>query len=943
MSNANSRPANATLFHHPNAIDTSRPNLMGRHVAGEGFVRGFVRHAGVGEFFCYARSRRDFDDFKGRVNQWDSLGRDITWAGPDGLDRLAGPGTLQVPGPGIADFAWRRRGLDQRAYSICGINHTLASDSVMDSLGALLTGPVQPWDAVVCTSRAARAAILALLDEWGDYLGQRFSAAAAKPQMQLPVIPLGVDCEAFAPAGKEGVRAALRAEHGIADNDIAALYMGRLSFHAKAHPMALYLGLEEASRRTAKKIHLIQAGWFPNADIERQFREGARQFCPSVEVIFLDGREPRVRADIWFAADLFASLADNVQESFGLAPVEAMAAGLPVVVSDWDGYRDTVRHGIDGFTVPTWMPGPGAGADIVLPVAGEADFRERTEAYNQYCATVSQATALDVQASAEAFTALAGDADLRRRFGATARARALTEFDWRAVIAAHQALWTELASMRAAGDELAAPRPGRAAHPLRDDPFRLFAAYPTAALRPDIEISVPIGGGDGRLAVFRAVPMNAVAARHMMDGDAMESVLSLLAMRKKASVGDIVDHLNDIAEPRVLRGLAWMAKAGLLKLADSARETDWYGMPADRALDDDPGRLGKLGPQWQRRLAAAPGDLAALIGLALLRQAEGDDEAALELLGRGLARAPGDAVLNNALGEILAKAGRLDEAKARFRRALLDHPAMVAVHRNLGRVLALAGDSQGAADAFGAGLRIAPQDCELWYLRGVAARRLDDAGLAAECLRQCTEIDPKHTAALCQLALALRDLGHDVMARGAAVAAIDSDPLSVHALATEASLAAWERGEKNLRRDAQARKIGILLARREDYARLRPLFDILLAGHWPFMAADARDLAPFAPDLVVVRGGGVARVRGVLGGVPVIAAALEPGENAFRDEPLPRGLLDADFVCAANKNHRDRLVEGGALAANVWVTGALEAKDAPKRMARRLGALPRRG
>jgi len=28
-----------------------------------------------------------------------------------------------------------------------------------------------------------------------------------------------------------------------------------------------------------------------------------------------------------------------------------MAAGLPCVVTDWDGYKDTVRHGEDGFRV----------------------------------------------------------------------------------------------------------------------------------------------------------------------------------------------------------------------------------------------------------------------------------------------------------------------------------------------------------------------------------------------------------------------------------------------------------------------------------------------------------------------------------------------------------------------------------------------------------------
>jgi glycosyltransferase involved in cell wall biosynthesis len=33
-----------------------------------------------------------------------------------------------------------------------------------------------------------------------------------------------------------------------------------------------------------------------------------------------------------------------------------MAAGIPVVVSDWDGYKDTVRDGVDGFRIPTFKP-----------------------------------------------------------------------------------------------------------------------------------------------------------------------------------------------------------------------------------------------------------------------------------------------------------------------------------------------------------------------------------------------------------------------------------------------------------------------------------------------------------------------------------------------------------------------------------------------------------
>ena len=70
---------------------------------------------------------------------------------------------------------------------------------------------------------------------------------------------------------------------------------------------------------------------------------------------------------------MFCSLSDNIQETFGIVPIEAMAAGLPVVVSDWDGYKDTVRHGVDGFRISTCMPQAGLATDLALRHALEVD------------------------------------------------------------------------------------------------------------------------------------------------------------------------------------------------------------------------------------------------------------------------------------------------------------------------------------------------------------------------------------------------------------------------------------------------------------------------------------------------------------------------------------------------------------------------------------------
>jgi glycosyltransferase involved in cell wall biosynthesis len=47
---------------------------------------------------------------------------------------------------------------------------------------------------------------------------------------------------------------------------------------------------------------------------------------------------------LYRAADVFLSPVDNVQEMFGIRPVEAMACGIPQVVADWNGYRDLVAR-----------------------------------------------------------------------------------------------------------------------------------------------------------------------------------------------------------------------------------------------------------------------------------------------------------------------------------------------------------------------------------------------------------------------------------------------------------------------------------------------------------------------------------------------------------------------------------------------------------------------
>ena len=120
----------------------------------------------------------------------------------------------------------------------------------------------------------------------------------------------------------------------------------------------MYQALQKASTITGKKVILIECGWHANEAIAKAYIQASELACPNIKVVHLDGREVSNRKLAWASADIFCSLSDNIQETFGISPVEAMAAGLPCVVSDWDGYKDTVRDGVDGILIPTTMPGP---------------------------------------------------------------------------------------------------------------------------------------------------------------------------------------------------------------------------------------------------------------------------------------------------------------------------------------------------------------------------------------------------------------------------------------------------------------------------------------------------------------------------------------------------------------------------------------------------------
>ncbi len=540
------------ILYTKDGYDTSGKRLMGRHAAGEGFLKALSRHGSDPILYCFTPTQPEYEAFCQTIQPWLNQERTVTWIPTQKPGLLSRAGVLYRPDPLLVGLAWQRRYRQERGYSLCGVTHTIASKETMDGIGQWLTAPLYPWDAIICTSETVKMTVTQLLHQWGEYLAQRFQSPPIAIQPQLPVIPLGVNCDELRQT--PALRQQIRQQLGIPPADMVVLFLGRLVFNAKAHPVPMYMAVKRAAEQAGVKVHLIQAGWFENEKDEKIFYDSAQKFAPGVRHIFLDGRQPNTRRHIWAAADVFISLSDNVQETFGLTPVEAMAAGLPVVVSDWDGYRETVRDGVDGFRIPTTLPPAAAGMDLA------AAYWEDSLNYSTTVGLLSLMTAVDIPACTAALTRLFQEPDLRRQMGEQGQTRARERYDWAVVIAQYEQLWAELNERRTHAPELPPPT---IPHPLCDDPFRLNRHYPTQVLGAQQKLGLGAMAVAESWQLLQETWMTHFGSDRRSDSERVAQIFATLENQDTITVGEIIQRFG--GEQTASQLILWRTLVYLLK------------------------------------------------------------------------------------------------------------------------------------------------------------------------------------------------------------------------------------------------------------------------------------------------------------------------------------------------------------------------------------------
>ncbi|MHC1711206.1 MAG: glycosyltransferase family 4 protein [Solidesulfovibrio sp.] len=359
-----------------------------------------------------------------------------------------------------------RNALAKSIFPITGPTHSLSYAAYGRELLAHLWPGTTRRDAIVATSVAGRAVVAGIFKS----LRQGYGLDPKKyPAPTLAHIPLGVDVGSWEPLTGPG-REAARVRRGIAPNAVTLLVFGRISHSSKMDLLPLLRAAQRliAAGDDPAGLCLVVAGW--TDDDANIFTETLSNLAANIGLPLRLFQRPSEadKRELFGLADIFVSLADNPQETFGLTLLEAMASGLPVLASDYDGYRDIVVSGKTGFLAPTLGPADTDPRDVLAPLCFD----------NQTHLLLAQGLAVDVAAVAEGLSRLIRDAGLRLEMGRAGRARARALFTWETVVARHLELWAHLADEPV--EDL--PRLRQLRHPAALAYGTIFQNYATATL-----------------------------------------------------------------------------------------------------------------------------------------------------------------------------------------------------------------------------------------------------------------------------------------------------------------------------------------------------------------------------------------------------------------------------------------------------------------------------
>lgn len=158
-----------------------------------------------------------------------------------------------------------------------------------------------------------------------------------------PLFPLGIELNIFKPL--ENNKVTLRKSLGLPSKASILLYAGRVQEDKNVLEL---LDVYKFAKQVCE-VHLVICSHRSNIDYLQICTRKAEAIGG---VSFVHNPDYKILVQYYNAVDLFVSVAVSDFETFGRSPLEAIACGTPVVVTKYDGFRDTISPEY-GILVPT--------------------------------------------------------------------------------------------------------------------------------------------------------------------------------------------------------------------------------------------------------------------------------------------------------------------------------------------------------------------------------------------------------------------------------------------------------------------------------------------------------------------------------------------------------------------------------------------------------------
>jgi glycosyltransferase involved in cell wall biosynthesis len=526
-----------------------RTKIYGQHVASNGLIKALLQHGNYDCYYFLCSNPQAIQEAEKDLVRYSNQERtELVLLDEYGKLKSLDQMILFSPSQQLYLLGGMRRLHGRVDWPATGLTHSLSGNGnyLAYALQGIL-GDIYAYDSLICTSQAGRSVAEKFIGSLCDYLGRKYGASFF-PKCQFPVIPLGTDADTFQPGDK--IKARKRCQ--LPEDHVILLYVGRLCSRTKIDLFPLVLAfLRIVAKTTDKNITLVLAGDDVGTNVASRLRSFGDDLCLSDNLVIRPNITSEEKYSLYNAADIFVALSDNVQETFGLSVLEAMSSGLPVIASDWDGYKETIKHGETGFLVPTYL------ADCIDHVSRSAMLRDTEEVHRD----LSQAVSIDINALIGYIGLLTENESLRREMGEAGRRRVLKHYNWPVIIRAYEGLWADMLerSSQSSTD-------GEFQHGLYTyDYMEVFQHYSTGVITKCDKFRITPTGRE-----FLDNSIDAQALMHTELSDSLHLVTNILTACKDAGdarISDLIGETDDETEKAAsdtFRTAARLVKYGFL-------------------------------------------------------------------------------------------------------------------------------------------------------------------------------------------------------------------------------------------------------------------------------------------------------------------------------------------------------------------------------------------